>query len=37
MDWEVVANQDFVFDQRMQDPRLPMPSLSEAFPALTQL
>ncbi|RCU50292.1 NAD-dependent epimerase/dehydratase family protein [Corallincola holothuriorum] len=34
MDWHVVANQDFVFDQRMQDPRLPMPSLREAFPAL---
>ncbi|GAA5219233.1 sugar nucleotide-binding protein [Corallincola platygyrae] len=37
MKWNVVANQDFVFDQRMQDPRLPVPSLSERFPLLKSL
>lgn len=33
-DWEVEANQDFVFDQRMQDPRVVMPSLKDRLPSL---
>jgi dTDP-4-dehydrorhamnose reductase len=32
--WNVVANDDFVFDQRMIDPRVPIPSLQHTLPAL---
>jgi dTDP-4-dehydrorhamnose reductase len=32
--WNIVANDDFVFDQRMIDPRVPIPSLQHTLPAL---
>lgn len=32
--WNVQANQDFVYDQRMLDPRLGLPSLSARLPSL---
>jgi dTDP-4-dehydrorhamnose reductase len=32
--WDVVVNDDFVFDQRMIDPRVPIPSLQRTLPAL---
>jgi dTDP-4-dehydrorhamnose reductase len=32
--WSIVANDDFVFDQRMIDPRIPIPSLQASLPAL---
>lgn len=33
--WKVEANEDFVFDQRLQDQRICLPALSERLPALT--
>ena len=33
--WNIVANDDFVFDQRMIDPRVPIPSLQRTLPTLT--
>lgn len=35
--WQVEACDDFVFDQRMQDERLPAPPLSAHFPLLAKL
>lgn len=35
--WQVEASDDFVFDQRLQDERLPVPPLSEHFPLLARL
>ncbi len=32
--WNIVATDDFVFDQRMFDPRVPIPSLQRALPTL---
>jgi dTDP-4-dehydrorhamnose reductase len=32
--WNVVVNDDFVFDQRMIDPRVPIPSLQSTLPTL---
>lgn len=32
--WKVTANDSFVFDQRMIDPRIPAPSLSARLPSL---
>jgi dTDP-4-dehydrorhamnose reductase len=32
--WKIVANDDFVYDQRMLDPRVPIPSLQASLPAL---
>lgn len=32
--WNVTPTEDFVFDQRMQDPRVPMPSLAVRLPEL---
>jgi dTDP-4-dehydrorhamnose reductase len=32
--WKVVPNDDFVFDQRMVDPRVPVPSLQGRLPML---
>ncbi|MGO9245086.1 MAG: NAD-dependent epimerase/dehydratase family protein [Verrucomicrobiia bacterium] len=33
--WNIVANDDFVFDQRMVDPRVPIPSLQCSLPTLS--
>lgn len=33
-DWQIEANEDFVFDQRMQDERLSLPSLKKCLPEL---
>lgn len=35
--WEIEANDDFIYDQRMQDERLPAPPLSAHFPLLAVL
>lgn len=32
--WKIVANDSFVFDQRMVDPRVPIPSLQQTLPTL---
>jgi dTDP-4-dehydrorhamnose reductase len=32
--WKIVGNDDFVYDQRMIDPRVPIPSLQNTLPAL---
>jgi dTDP-4-dehydrorhamnose reductase len=32
--WKIVANDDFVFDQRMVDPRVPIPALQHTLPTL---
>ena len=32
--WKIVANDSFVFDQRMIDPRVPIPSLQRTLPTL---
>ncbi len=36
-DWKIVENQDFVYDQRLIDPRLEMPPLSDRLPGLNTL
>lgn len=34
--WNVTPTEDFVYDQRMQDPRVPMPSLAVSLPELCE-
>jgi len=33
--WHIDANEDFVYDQRLIDPRVPMPALDERLPELS--
>jgi len=36
-DWNIVADESFIYDQRMIDPRIEMPPLSKRLPALPPL